>query len=498
MAKSRVKRASKKKPLNIPSFLPGMRGSAKWHVRDVREDETPHTLNHMGGVAEMAIPNGGTVEDEFIKLHELLHAAHSPVEEPRDIVGPDKQIVRKENLLIAEEMRINLVGRTYVGYENLPDLEEMMLEQAVYKAQKYTLNPEYAELRAYVEWCLVSWTLQLGKLTLNSKLNKKLGESYRDYDITYQALGLFGTVDDLIYSITEHLWNDVLADLFETGDVPHWDRVIQLGIHLQEFFDQLQAAMSPDSGDGSDEEDDPDLEDMKARHGMVKPKKPPSPHQIRQNLREDLIKRATGKPEPQDSDHTPVWGKMKTRIARMPLTLPKKLVSKMKYKGTDEGAVPRYIHRLPVDGKIFGRKKKTPGGSVLIDDSGSMGFETEDLSEIIHAAPAVNIAAYSGYNSSTGELVILAKGGKYADPTDDFSARPKGSNNLIDLPALEWLATMPKPRIWVSDTRVTLVRGSTHKAAKQVLRLCKQKDINIVHTPEEAAEVFQGKREIYR
>jgi len=509
MAKSRVRRASKKKPLNLPSFLPGMRGSAKWHVREVGENETPHTLNRLGGEAEMAIPTGDSTEDQFVKLHELLHAAHSPVEEPRDIVGPDKQIIQSRYLMIAEEMRINLVGRTYVGHTNLPDLEESLYQHAR-KLAVAAINGEGSEaLLAYIDWCLVAWTVQLQTLTMNSRIVRKISANFYSEPLTtplptHSEMEILRLPDELLLGINTSVWTDPLEALFTDGTVPSWDEVIQLALFLQETYQEIQRVLdnsksSTGAGQpmpGGEGDEDPDLSQFQKMHGIGGNKKE-NPSQLRQRLREQMLKKEGGNPDGQVGGD-PVWGKMTTRIAKMTKKLPKKLISKMKYRATDEGAVPRYIHRMPVDGKIFGRKKRTPGGSVLIDDSGSMSWSTADISAILHAAPAVNIGAYSGYSRKEGELVIIAKDGSHADVDHDRDARPKGSDNLVDLPALEWLATMPKPRIWVSDTYITISSGDTHVAAEQVFRLCKQKDINIVANAEQAQEVFEGKREIYR
>ena len=111
-------------------------------------------------------------------------------------------------------------------------------------------------------------------------------------------------------------------------------------------------------------------------------------------------------------------------------------------------------------------------------------------------APAVNIAAYSGFGNN-GELVILAKNGKYAD-MEDRENHPMGGDNLVDLPALEWLAGQPSPRLWVSDTMITLQSGNAQEGYEQCIQLCKDYAINIVATPQEAGEVFRGEKVIYR
>ena len=505
MAKSRVKRASKKKPLALPSFLPGIRGSAQWHVREADEGETPHTLNQMGGAAEMAIPMDGSPRSEFIKLHELLHAAHSPVEEPRDIIGVDHGVLPKHYLIIAEEMRINFIGRTYVGYDKMPDLHEETLRVVSDLMLRYAQTGTPEDFLQFLDYVLISYPLGVGRLP---KVPPIVQAAWNEiYPILADDLGMssldsvklaemFEMASNAVMDIME-LWVE-LDDLFEHGNIPPWESVIRVAEYLRTFASLLEQ-LHQSGGESSEEEDDLDKYrkrfNLDAGDEMKAKPKPRSPLEMKKRLAQQVEKNG-GKPQYQPNQSEPIWGQMTKRTARLVKSLPQKMISKSKYKATDEGAVPRYIHRIPIDGKIFGRKKKTPGGSVLIDDSGSMSWSTEDLKGILEAAPAVNIAAYSG--SGTGELVILGKDGKYADVDNDPKARPYGGDNLVDLPALEWLATMPKPRIWVSDTYITIKGGSIELAYEQVYRICKSKDINIVATADQAKEVFEGKREIYR
>jgi hypothetical protein len=120
----------------------------------------------------------------------------------------------------------------------------------------------------------------------------------------------------------------------------------------------------------------------------------------------------------------------------------------------DSGVIPTAVHRLTTDGRIFGRKKKREkGGTVLVDFSGSMGLSPEALRRIIDAAPAAKVAVYSGRGSS-GRLVIVADRGRCAD-ADGLARSSGGGGNVVDGPALRWLAGQAEPRVWVSDGIVT-------------------------------------------
>jgi hypothetical protein len=118
----------------------------------------------------------------------------------------------------------------------------------------------------------------------------------------------------------------------------------------------------------------------------------------------------------------------------------------------DHGAVLAAPHRLPVDGRVFLRRRRQRGGTVLIDASGSMCFGPADLQRITAAAPLATVAIYAGRGSS-GRLTVVASRGRMATPSAINEAR--GQGNIVDGPALRWLAQQPEPRIWISDGQVT-------------------------------------------
>lgn len=117
---------------------------------------------------------------------------------------------------------------------------------------------------------------------------------------------------------------------------------------------------------------------------------------------------------------------------------------------TDTGLFPRAVHRLPIDGMIFAQKRKTrQGGSVLIDMSGSMNLPFHRVADWLKDRPLATVAVYSGA-AKKGVLTILAKDGKRVD--EGVSSM---GGNVIDGPAIRWLARQPAPRLWVSDGNVT-------------------------------------------
>ena len=127
---------------------------------------------------------------------------------------------------------------------------------------------------------------------------------------------------------------------------------------------------------------------------------------------------------------------------------------------SDAGIKPRNIHRILTDKKVFTRRKKIAGGSVMIDFSGSMGWGRDEVREVIRLLPASTIAGYTGYvggmGNYHGDIRVIADKGKYDDNAID-RLHEHGNNN-IDLDALKWLAQQDEPRIWVSDQQVIGVK----------------------------------------
>lgn len=169
-------------------------------------------------------------------------------------------------------------------------------------------------------------------------------------------------------------------------------------------------------------------------------------------------------PQRYDTDGTRgEWGDM----TLVKLKLPHRIKSAFRAMKPHAGFVGafRYPHRADLrisDGRAFGRKRKVKGGTILIDHSGSMHLDYNDVRQIIEDAPAATIAAYAAdreaQDSNKGKLVILAQGGKVSDYQQVYDH--VGGRNLVDGPALDWLAKMPQPRLWVSDGFVNGRDGS--------------------------------------
>jgi len=158
------------------------------------------------------------------------------------------------------------------------------------------------------------------------------------------------------------------------------------------------------------------------------------------------------------SDATAFWGKMAIRTPKLTRSLPAELMGKSKRK-KDIGVRPNAMHRYATDKKIFIDKAKRISGTVLIDASGSMHFDDDDIEALVRMLPASTVAIYSGVNypgdgykkdDVLGHLQIIAQNGKWVEeiPIHD-------QNNIIDGPAIDWLCKQAEPRILVSDLAFT-------------------------------------------
>ena len=178
-------------------------------------------------------------------------------------------------------------------------------------------------------------------------------------------------------------------------------------------------------------------------------------------------------------------GPMVTVRAAMPVRLRSLRGGGRRWGAAREGSVVRYVGRWPSDKAIFRRRRAGRGGaSVLIDTSGSMSIETDDLDRLLTATPAgARVAIYSA-NRREGELRLVAHGSRRAVAAD---LEPFGRGNVVDVPALEWLARQPEPRFWVSDGKVTGIGDrQSDEVEARASEICRSARIERVDTLEAA------------
>ena len=197
--------------------------------------------------------------------------------------------------------------------------------------------------------------------------------------------------------------------------------------------------------------------------------------ELEQRMRTELVEKMAYN----TSDGIGTWGEMEIHEPPMSVNLQGRLKHGRAYRPSDYGYNPKYINRYCIDKQIFKQKQNVKGGTILIDVSGSMSFSGEDILEVMQLLPAVNIAMYNG-RQTTGDLRIIAKNGMRV--SDKYLAEHSGGGNVVDGPALRWLATMPARRIWVSDMYVfgTGSHSSGYNLIKECYEICtRNKIINL-------------------
>jgi hypothetical protein len=156
-----------------------------------------------------------------------------------------------------------------------------------------------------------------------------------------------------------------------------------------------------------------------------------------------------------------IWGRLQILEPELPTYLPGRLRARI--RTSDEGMYIREIHRVNIDGQIFGRKDRRPGGTILMDMSGSMAWDLEDVWRILEQCPGAQIAGYCG-DGHEGWLTIFAKDGRICR---EYDLERMAGGNDVDGPALRWLLKNEAPRVWISDGHVIAPKGDNRMAGRE-------------------------------
>lgn len=185
------------------------------------------------------------------------------------------------------------------------------------------------------------------------------------------------------------------------------------------------------------------------------------------------------------------------------------------WRSSENGATVRYPSQMYPSGRVFA--KKAPGGTIILDGSGSMDWHTQHIVQAQKAMPNLYVAVYS-YHGSNGfwraskghvaedtfiaRYCIVAQKGKL-DPDGIYTRNDElshdgqrslhtGGNSGAD-PAALWYAARnaPKPIVWVSDGMVSF--GEDQAFWKQCDAIMRQHKIVRVLTIEDAIDYLLGK-----
>lgn len=197
-----------------------------------------------------------------------------------------------------------------------------------------------------------------------------------------------------------------------------------------------------------------------------------------------------GKVRPQPADVR--FGKLE--VVRLPLPNRSKAGFDRRWTARDEGDIPTRFDRWSIDKRVFRAKKKAHGAALLVDVSGSMSWSEAHLARVLDEVPAATIALYSG-SGDTGRLVIVAHKGRCATMTS--ASRFMYGGNVVDGPALQWLADQPEHvKLWMSDGGITGIGdGSAGSGGREYCgRILRKGGIQQVRNAAQVMEVLTGKR----
>jgi hypothetical protein len=126
----------------------------------------------------------------------------------------------------------------------------------------------------------------------------------------------------------------------------------------------------------------------------------------------------------------------------------------------------RFPHRAVMggDGQAFTQMYRAAAGTALIDCSGSMHLDEAAVRQLMSKLPAVEIGLYAGFpkNGRKGWLCAIARSGRLGELS--LVSSHFGGCNVVDGPALRWLASKRGPRFWISDGAVNGCEGQQAKS----------------------------------
>lgn len=260
------------------------------------------------------------------------------------------------------------------------------------------------------------------------------------------------------------LLKDAIAKLKKwgaEGKIPEKEFIKTL-TELQAMFGFIDKSLLEDDAEYYKTEDEMSLDElMQLLLGEDDPKDDASPANM--DLLEKAIKKRLREAARWSPNAQNRWGKM--TVETLKLSKENKHLKKARKTKPHYIGAFKYPHRalLPGgDGMAFGLRQRVKGGTILLDCSGSMRIEQEDIDQLLRIIPMATIACYQGQTQSTGILAIIVKHGKVATSETIQAWREKmNRGNIVDGPALTWLSKQAEPRIWISDGQVTGVHDAS-------------------------------------
>lgn len=429
--------------------------TGRWKIRETQPVRgLPRTCVER---KEMHVPLGLEERDRCIRAHEMIHAKVSPTTE--DFAGwISRGMASEKALIIAEESRVNYLA-TVLGY---PLATELIDGREILDAVDLAKMGDWANLVASA----ISGVFTAGE--------KKWIEGAASVDPKY-GLQISHIIDFVrkywvgYGPVNEHD-TEARERLCAIGEVNEEQEELNRQVLDRETDPVLECGspvyVSPNRGFAFSEELAQHIDLFMGAGDMI------AMSGEHTNIADALAEMDSG-----GLNMKPVWDTLRFWPAK-PMQSVVGAVSRKRI-ATNIGKYPRRVERLLTDPdrRIFDTVKKAGGGVVLIDGSGSMDFDMEDIEKMVLAAPGCTVAVYSAPDDPTSygketacqyTMYVLAENGRMLsrDQIQDVRDNLNGGNGC-DLPALKWAIGRRKnnhqPIVWVTD-------GHIHGDAMEVVR----------------------------
>lgn len=459
------------------------RPTLRWSVEEVPAKRGVARTDISG--RRIFAPAGLTEIERIVRAHELMHARITPAESIEDWIK--RGVASWDALQSVEEVRVN-----YALHKAGFDLNELTDGNEDADGELAVIQEDW---RSAVLFAVGSAGTAGGKRFLVGvrRQSKKWANA--------------------LQKIQKHIWN--MAEGAETGRIgrqrvqvmPIFSTELHRGLKLApagfawtekwaEYVDRISAMTPPTtqddtkSGKKKSKDGDEGSEDTKSET-----KSDSQEITNRASEEEDFEKRMRNIKPIHYSSQSADWSKLV--FGKTILSAVSKGSLGKKSTAQAYGRNPRRIGRLYTDPqrRVFDHERRSKGGIVLIDGSGSMSLTREDVIKILRVAPGATVAIYSDMDEGRGKpnIHILAKNGKCVE---EKNMPEFGKGNGVDFPALEWAVDQRKgkePIVWVTDGGVCAGSdGFSHVLAMQCIKTAKRENVLCVDHVDDAVKALKS------
>lgn len=420
-----------------------------------------------------------------VRAHEMVHAKVSP----QDITPwVDRGIASEESLRACEEFRVNyLVKKAGFDTKHLLDGSEKLA------SERFIATDDWAGL------------VHLAFSTANTGGYREMMKSVKKVKPIWAKV-----IDDFIKRANREARKERSIASTHTNEYGMAEG-FSFTERIAEWADRLGAVKPPEpkptgSGDEGTSKSESDG-GGEGKVGETAPSEPLPRKRGRPRKGDEATPTNTAldthsKVRVSESRTVPSWFPLS--VERLPTPVVVTGAMGKKRVASNSGRHPRRLHRLMTDPhkRVFDRVVRGKGGVILIDCSGSMSLDGDDVRSLTEVSYGATVLAYTARSWKVDDdgvptkpnAWILSDRGRMADlskslPFDGFA-------NGVDLPALRWAVTNRQhpsaPIVWVCDGYVTGIYDRPHPLlAKSCYEFAKRNRIILVPTVESAISTLR-------